>query len=101
MSHLHNGFIEILLKGGIIGIFLLAATIFRTIYYQFKLRKKYRYDCIFLNSGLIMIILHNFAESSILRGTMTIGVFFIFIIVFTNLLYQHSQYENLDLHTRI
>ena len=101
MSHLHNGYIEVLLKGGLTGIFMLVLIFIKAAYYQFKLRKKYTKECIFLSSGLIMIFLHNFAESSLLKGAMTLGILFIFIITFTNLLYQHNQYENLDLHPRL
>ena len=62
MSHIHNGYIELLLKGGIFGWVLLGIVIIRTIYYQFKIRKKHRHEFVLLSSGLVMIFVHNFSQ---------------------------------------
>jgi O-antigen ligase len=101
MSHLHNGFIEILLKGGLIGFFLLIINLFKTYYFQLKIRSKYKHDYVFLNTGFIMVIMHNFTESTLLKGLLTMDLIFIFIAVFTQLLYLQIQHENLDMHTGV
>ena len=91
MAHLHNGYLEVLLKGGLIGFFLLMFNIVKTVYYQLKLRKNNKVVFIFLNTGLMMVLFHNFTESSLLKGSMTMDIVFIFIIVLTNLLNQKYQ----------
>lgn len=85
MSHLHNGYIEVLVKGGLIACLLLGFLFSKTIINQLKIKTNLKEDFIVLSSGFIMILIHNFAESSILRGLNTLNVFMIFIIVLTSL----------------
>ena len=84
MSHLHNGYVEILVKGGVIGAVLLAFILIKTLIEQLRIDLKYRHYFIFLNTGFIMIMLHNFTESSILKGLNTLSILFVFIVVFTS-----------------
>jgi O-antigen ligase len=86
MVHLHNGYIETLVKGGMISITLLSYIIIKTLIYQFRIRLKYKSDLIFLNSGLIMILVHNITESSVLKGLNSLNILLILIIASTNLL---------------
>lgn len=84
MSHLHNGYLETLVKGGIIASTLLFSIFIKTYVQQLKIKSYHPHDFIFLNSGFIMILLHNVTESSILRGLNPLSIFLIFIIVSTS-----------------
>ena len=92
MSHLHNGYIEILVKGGLIAATILISVLLKTLFKQLKIKSSRKQDFIFLNTGLIMVLLHNVTESSMLRGLSTLSVFLLFIIVSTSLL--PSEPEN-------
>lgn len=86
MSMMHNGYIETLVKGGMIAVILLATILIKTLIKQIKIKHTNKHDFIFLNTGLIMVLLHNMTESSILRGLNTLSIFMIFIIVSTSLI---------------
>lgn len=85
MSHLHNGYIQILVQGGMFASLLLATILIKTFFKQFRINSTYRQNFIFLNSGLVMILLHNVTEASIFRGLHPLNMFLIFIIVSTNM----------------
>jgi O-antigen ligase len=86
MSHLHNGYIEVLVKGGVIAGILLTIVILNTFFHQLRIKLLHMQDFIFLNSGLVMILIHNITESSILRGLSALSIFMIFIVVATSLI---------------
>ncbi len=86
MSHLHNGYIEVLFRGGVIASILLAFILIKTLYHQLKIKLAYKYDFIFLNTGLVMVLMHNFTESSFLKGLSLLSIFIIYIIVSTSLI---------------
>lgn len=86
MSHLHNGYIEILVKGGVVACILLSFVLAKTFFKQLMIKTTNRNYFIFLNTGLVMILIHNITESSILRGFSTFSILLIFIIVSTNLI---------------
>jgi O-antigen ligase len=85
MRQLHNGFIEVLVKGGLIACLLLAFTLIRTFFHQIRIKLSHKHDFIFFNTGLIMVLLHNVTESSILQGLSTLSIFLLFIVVSTSL----------------
>lgn len=86
MSHLHSGYMETLVKGGIIGCILLALVLIKTLLHQLKIKSTNKHDFIFLNTGLVMVLLHNFTEASMLRGLAPLSIFIIFIIVSSSLI---------------
>ncbi|MGZ8944561.1 MAG: O-antigen ligase family protein [Methylococcaceae bacterium] len=86
MMQLHNGYIETLVKGGMIASILLTIVLLKTFIHQLKIKLLYKQDFIFLNTGLVMVLLHNITESSILKGLNTLSIFLIFIIVSTSLI---------------
>ena len=90
MSHLHNGYIQTLVQGGLIAVLLLVYILLKTFFHQLKIKSSHKQDFIFLNTGLVMILLHNFTESSILNGLSTLGIFVLFIIVSTDLIQNNS-----------
>ena len=84
LSHLHDGYIEVLVKGGAVGLGLLVSVILMTLLGQLYCRNSnYKYY-VTLNSGLAVLLIHNLAESSMLRGLNPLWVIFIFIVVSTN-----------------
>jgi len=97
MSHLHNGYIEMLVKGGMIASMLFIFIIIKTFFHQLRIKLLYKQDFIFLNTGLVMVLLHNFTESSILKGMNTLSIFLIFIIVSTSLIPKDNNNQSLPL----
>ena len=93
MSHLHNGYIEILLQGGLIASILLGFILIKTLLHQLRIKSTHKHEFIFLNTGLVMILVHNITESSILRGLNPLNIFLIFIIVSTSMITTKSVYE--------
>ncbi|MDX8127149.1 O-antigen ligase family protein [Methylomonas sp. OY6] len=82
MSHLHNGYVETLVKGGLVAILLLAILLIKTFINQLKIKDQK--DFILLNTGLVMILLHNVTETSMLRGLSTLSILVTFIVVTTS-----------------
>lgn len=91
MSHLHNGYVELLVKGGIIASTLFAFILIKTFFHQLRIKSLYRQDYVFLSSGLLMVLLHNVTESSLLKGLSTLNMFLIFIIVSTSLIEKNNN----------
>jgi exopolysaccharide production protein ExoQ len=96
MSHLHNGYIETLVKGGLIASIFLVLVFVKTLIHQLIIKNKNRHDFIFLNTGLIMVLLHNITESSILRGLNPLSIFMIYIIISTSLIPKFSHAKSLS-----
>jgi O-antigen ligase len=94
MSHLHNGYVETLVKGGIIAIVLLATILIKTVLNLFKIRSKYKYDYVFLCTGLLMVLFHNFTETSLLKGLNPLNIFMDFFVVSTSLVGFESNNES-------
>ena len=97
MTQLHNGYIETLVKGGMVAGILLAITLIKTFFQQQKMKLLHKQDFIFLNGGLVMILIHNFTESSILKGLNPLSIFLIFIIVSTSLVPKDNSNQSLPL----
>ncbi len=97
MTQLHNGYIETLVKGGMVAGILLAITLIKTFFQQQKMKLLHKQDFIFLNGGLVMILIHNFTESSILKGLNPLSIFLIFIIVSTSLVPKENSNQSLPL----
>jgi len=91
MSHLHNGYIQVLVSGGMIACTLLAFILVKTFFIQLRIKSTYEHDFIFLNTGLVMVLLHNITESSILRGLNPLDIFLTFIIVSTSLIPENNK----------
>lgn len=91
MSHLHNGYIEVLTKGGLVAGSLLTALLIKTYISQLLFKKSNSQEYLLLNSGLVMILLHNIAESSFFRGLSTLSIFIIFIMASTSLVNKNAQ----------
>lgn len=68
MSHLHNGYLELVVKGGFITLVLFAIYGAITIKRLFAIEKVDKKSYLILTSGIIMVLVHNFAESTMLRG---------------------------------
>ncbi|WP_374090749.1 O-antigen ligase family protein [Methylomicrobium lacus] len=86
MSHLHNGYIQVLVQGGMIATLLLVVIFIKTFFSHFRIRSTHKYDFIFLHTGLILVLLHNITESSMLLGLSVLNIFTIFIIASTSLI---------------
>ena len=97
MTQLHNGYIETLVKGGMVAGILLAITLIKTFFQQQKMKLLHKQDFVFLNGGLVMILIHNFTESSILKGLNPLSIFLIFIIVSTSLVPKDNSNQSLPL----
>jgi len=93
LSHLHNGYIEILFKGGIIGIGLMLWILLKTWLHQLRFKNLLKPDFILLSSGLLLVILHNVTESSLLKGFVPLNIFITYIIVSTSLLTGNKKQE--------
>jgi exopolysaccharide production protein ExoQ len=85
MNHLHNGYIELTVKGGATAMIIFIFILTNTLLKQFRFRKLDPEAFIFLNSGLAGILIHNMAESSIMRGLNSLNILMFFIFVSTSL----------------
>lgn len=94
MSHLHNGYIEFLVKGGILGGILVFLILLGTFFKQLALSKLENRRIVLLKTGFIAILIHNFAESSLFKGFNSLSLILIFIIVSTTITYLDFKNEN-------
>ena len=86
----HNGYIDVYVELGMIGLFLfggLLISAFRKI--KSNIVANFEYGC-FQISMFIMIIIHNLAETSFLRGD--VDLWFMFLLVSLNI--QHPDLES-------
>jgi len=91
MSHLHNGYLEVLVKGGVVAGFLVLVVIIMTLLKHMAMKKTQSDVFIFFSTGLVSVLVHNLAESSILRGLNGLGLIFILIVAYTNISYKHVR----------
>ncbi|OQW76913.1 MAG: hypothetical protein BVN35_05670 [Proteobacteria bacterium ST_bin11] len=86
MTQVHNGYIETLLKGGLIASVLMIAILLKTFFHLFLIRRTLKDDFVFLSSGFVMILLHNFTETSFLKALNPLGFIMIYLVVSTSVL---------------
>ncbi|WP_288222156.1 O-antigen ligase [uncultured Clostridium sp.] len=82
-SHTHNGFLELFLQTGFIGLFLLISIIITTYKYTFKLNK---YEANLVRAYIVIFVVFNFMEPYILNSVSVITLWLplIFIITINN-----------------
>lgn len=85
MTQLHNGYIEVFLKGGLVASLLLIYILLKTYFQQTKIRSLEKNEFIFLNTGLVIILIHNITESSLLKGLSVLSIMLTYIIISTDL----------------
>jgi O-antigen ligase len=86
MTQVHNGYIETLLKGGLIASVLMIAVLLKTFLHLFLIRRTLKDDFVFISSGFVMILLHNFTETSFLRALNPLGFIMVYLVVSTSIL---------------
>ncbi len=84
MSHLHNGYLEVLVKGGLIAGLLTFVILFRAFVDQLLIKSSHRNNFILLNSGLVMVLVHNFTESTLMKGLNPLNIVSIYVVVATS-----------------
>lgn len=82
MSHLHNGYIEVIAKGGGIAIVLLFLIILKNFRYLMVVKNVNPGLFAFLATGFLGVLVHNLAESSYLRGLNGLNLMFMLISSF-------------------
>ncbi|UOA08552.1 O-antigen ligase [Methylobacter sp. S3L5C] len=87
MAHLHNGYIELLVKGGLIAGLLVFFILLNTFVKQRALKKHHSPNFVLLSTGFVSILIHNLAESSLFKGFNSLSLLFIFILVSTSVVY--------------
>jgi len=75
MSHLHNGYIEILVKGGVVAELLLFAILIRKTKEQIFIGHYDKKFYTLIATGMFGVLVHNMAESSLLRGLNGLNLF--------------------------
>jgi len=82
-AHTHNGFLELFLQTGLIGVILLISIIIITYTYTFKLEKK---EANLIRSYIVVFVVFNFMEPYILNSVsvITLWIPLIFLITINN-----------------
>lgn len=84
MGYIHSGYLALLVRGGFVAGILLAIVLVSAFFKQLSFRKTDPQCFIFLNAGLMGILLHNVAESTILIDLSGLNILLFFILVSTN-----------------
>ncbi|MEI8573506.1 O-antigen ligase family protein [Methylomonas sp. LW13] len=95
MSHLHNGYIEVLVKGGLIAGLLMFSILMSVFIKQMALKRIGNSSFVICHTGFVSILVHNMAESSLFKGFNSLSIIFIFIMVFTGVAYYDALGKNL------
>jgi len=79
LGQFHNGYLDILVRGGTIGLSLVVLMTFTLLKKLFLIKKEgYRTAVIFL-SIIVAILIHNISEASLVRGSHMLWIVFMFI----------------------
>ncbi|WGS86794.1 O-antigen ligase family protein [Methylomonas sp. UP202] len=84
MSHLHNGYIEILVKGGFIAALLLVLMLVSKVKDQVVISKYDESFYAIIATGTFGVLVHNLAESSLLRGMNGLNLFLMLMLASTS-----------------
>ncbi len=85
LRHLHNGYLDLLARGGLVGVSLVFATITILIVRIFNTMNKNRVVGAVLASGLIMILIHNIAQGSFGTGLNILWLLYSFLFLHTSI----------------
>jgi exopolysaccharide production protein ExoQ len=84
MHHLHNGYLDMLTRGGIIGLIFIIYFVIKMWFYLLRIAKvDFRVFTAF-SIFLLVILLHNVTEGSFGRGLTTLWLIFSFMYLFLN-----------------
>jgi exopolysaccharide production protein ExoQ len=76
-GQLHNGYLDLMVRGGLASLLLLMVMIFQLAINIIKLRNSEDKRYYFILSGFIAILIHNITEASFLRNTNTLWLMFL------------------------
>ena len=84
MHHLHNGYLDMLTRGGIVGLSFIMYFVAKICFYLVRIKKvDFRLFAAF-SIFLVVILLHNVTEGSLGRGLTTLWLIFSFMYFFLN-----------------
>lgn len=78
MSHIHNGYIEVLLKGGVLGFAIFICILLTAFFKWNRLNIIDQKSYVVYGAAAVMVLTHNMAQSSFLRGFDPIWIVFMF-----------------------
>ncbi|MCX7085682.1 MAG: O-antigen ligase family protein [Methylococcales bacterium] len=96
MAHIHNGYIETLVKGGLVAIMFLFIILKKAYFHLQDIKTKYKQDFIFLSSGLLIILVYNITETTFLNSFGSLNIFMFFILISSGLLPKYNT-QNITL----
>lgn len=83
-KQLHNGYLDLLVRGGIVGSVFMGYLIIRKYFLLVRLARVNWRLFITLASLSTMILVHNFTESSLVRGQNLLWLLFVFALFYLN-----------------
>ncbi|AMK76455.1 MULTISPECIES: O-antigen ligase family protein [Methylomonas] len=89
-GQLHNGYLDLLVRGGLVSIFLFFILLGQIVYLLLKQRKKDNKDYAYVAILLVAVLLHNMTEGSLVGGTNIIWFMFL-LVYFYSILINISQ----------
>jgi len=78
-GQLHNGYLDLMVRGGLASLLLLMVTIFQLTVSIIKLRYSEDKRYYFILSGFVAILIHNITEASFLRNTHPLWLMFLIL----------------------
>ena len=100
LTHLHNGYLDLLVRGGLVGITMVLSTMALLVVRVFGILSKDRIAGTVLAIGLIMILVHNVAEGSFGRGMNTLWLLYSFLFMHTSMRLWQPDEVNRSLSAR-
>jgi O-antigen ligase len=79
IRHFHNGYLDLAVRGGLIGLSLLLMALIATVTRTLQIYRRESYIGLGLLSLLTMILIHNVTEGAFGKGLTTIWLFFNFV----------------------
>ncbi len=95
-GQLHNGYLDLLVRGGLVSVFIFGLLLFQLFSGLIKQTFK---DYVFIYGLILVVLMHNMTESSIIRSPSIIWLMFL-VGYFYSLLINYSRFYLIDKYSR-
>lgn len=91
VGQFHNGYLDVLVKGGLVGLFLISTLLALLIARLWRLRRVKPTVAIVLGAVVMVILIHNITEASLGRGRSVLWILLLYSVLVSGVQYRQRK----------